>query len=107
MFDSQTKKPVQNVELAFAQDSLKLAIIKYQFKSDSKGQLKVEKEKVKLINHRTLPLIDKILILNNNNNNNYQSKQINYVKYFNVHSINSVKDSYVSDSIFLIKTELK
>lgn len=104
MFDAQTKKPVDNVELFFAQDSLKLAIIKYQFKSDIEGQLKVEKEEVKLINHRTLPLMDKILILKNNN---YQSKQINYVKYFNIHSINSVKDSYVSDSIFLIKTELK
>lgn len=92
VYDFETKKPLENVVL-----TIKNSI---ESKSNKNGRLIVERKKDFLGNNHQIALIDSIFILNKNH---YENVDINYIEYFNINLISEIKNSYVTDSIFIKK----
>ena len=92
VYDSETKSPLENVVLTI-RDSVK-------GKSNNSGRLLVERKKDFLGNNHQIALRDSVFVLSKNS---YKNVDFNYLKYFNINLISNIKNSYVSDSIFMNK----
>ena len=90
IYDFETKQPLKDVVLTI-KDSI-------ESKSNNTGRLIVERKKDYLGNNHQITLIDSIFVLSKNN---YKKVDVNYIKYFNIKLISDIKNSYVSDSIFM------